>query len=126
MIKLALLLILLSLPCHASLSGRTGLELSKNVNGAWLQTIVLRGTYRIDENLSIRSGVSQSFTLPRGKLTIPNHASTRWDIGVSFYVWDGLRLDYTRSNRRSIEGHDGLFMDELDGDRDVLSLYYTF
>ena len=76
----------------------------KTVNGNAGFELLAKTTIPINESFDIKLGVSEGFTAPRNSAFSFNHAGTRLDIGVLWYLPWQFKVGYTHSARKWFDG----------------------
>ena len=114
---------------YSKLSGSTGIELIKQENGAWLQTIFVEANYKVDKKLNLSALYSENFSVMRGcsPFKIGNHHSFRYGLGIEYSPFANGLTFYTKwDNRSLISEHDPIFVEEFGSNRNIFGAKYKF
>jgi hypothetical protein len=111
-------------------SGKSGLDLMKQENGSWMQTLYIQGEYKVDNRFTIDYRYSENFTIKRGggnPFKIGNHHSFQYRLGLHFRPFSNGFTVYTAwDNRTLINEHDDIFVEEFAQNRNIFGCYYAF
>lgn len=110
------------------LTGTTGIDLLKQENGNWLETLYIQGEYQVDPRLLVDFRFAENFSVMRGSKfpSIGNHHSWNYRLGLHYSPFsNGLTVYTAWDNSKMIIGHDDCFL-EYDGNSNLFGIYYKF
>lgn len=114
---------------YGVISGKTGVDLIKEENGSWMQTIYVDLEYKVNKHLTLSTYFSENFTIMRGGLPIKpgNHHSWNYRIGIDYSPFGNSLFIYNQwDNASLIEGNDKIFEEEFGSNKNRFGIYYKF